>query len=109
MALPNKSETDLALRPRHDEGRREEVALLPAAIGSDGHHEVPAHTHAMKSNFNPRFVGRVFYFTDLSPPRRDLIHCEQHSPPPREEEEVEGTSLNLGRRVARRGIPSVAL
>ena len=49
-------------------------------------------------------------FTDLSPPRRDLIHCEQHSPPPgEEEEEGGGTSLNLGRRVARRGIPSVAL
>ena len=49
-ALPNKSETDLALRPRHDEGRREEVAL-PAAIGFDGHHEVPADMYAMKSNF----------------------------------------------------------
>ena len=69
--------------------------------------------YAMKSNFNPRVVerGGGDFNTDLSPPRRDLIHCEQHSPPPGEEEEgeAEETSLNLGRRVARRGIPSVAL
>ena len=68
-ALPNKSETDLALRPRHDEGRREEVAL-PAAIGFDGHHEVPADMYAMKSNFHPRVVerGMIFILTCL---RRD--------------------------------------
>ena len=57
VALPNKSETDLALRPRHDEGRPEEVAL-PAAIGFDGHDEVPADMYAMKSNFNMILVGR---------------------------------------------------
>ena len=60
MALPNKSETDLALCPRHDEGRREEVAL-PAAIGFDGHHEVPADICAMKSNFNMRFVDSAIF------------------------------------------------
>ena len=58
--LPNKSETDLALRPRHDEGRREEVAL-PAAIGFDGHHEIPADICAMKSNFNMRFVDSAIF------------------------------------------------
>ena len=53
-------EMDLALRPRHDEGRREEVAL-PAAIGFDGHHEIPAEVCAMKSNFNLRFVDSAIF------------------------------------------------
>ena len=50
------------------------------------------------------FYGTIFDSnTDLSPPRLDLTHCEQHSPAPGE------TGLSLGRRVARLGIPSAAL
>ena len=98
--------TDLALRPRHHEGRREKIPPAAAVVvvsihaGCDGHNEVPEFDLKLRAFKTLPERGESCPY--LSPLRLDLIHCEQHSASAE-------ANLSLGRRIARFEIPSADL